>query len=206
MSPIEILIAFVPLALYLGAIGVTPLFRRPVVYSGSSDLFFLLLGVGGLILVGPVKLLFPIGALIVWKWLVFPLVLSLYILISILVAGLRHSQIVVYNVREEDFQAFLAELTEKSEVQISGNCVQIPKIDVQFSYEHQPFWRCLVLKSTSNDQSLPGWAQLERILREKLAAYRTPLAVKNLLFPVVAISLMSFAVWNVVQLIQDWLA
>ena len=155
MSPIEILIAFVPLALYFGAIGVIPFFRRPVVYSGGSDLFFLLLGVGGLVLVGPVKLLFPIGALMVWKWLVFPLVLSLYVLISILVAGLRHSQIVVYNVREEDFQAFLAELTEKSEVQIAGNCVQIPKIDVQFSYEHQSFWRCLVLKSTSNDQSLP---------------------------------------------------
>ena len=190
----EFLIALTPLAIYLTLIGMIPFSRRPVVRSGGSDLFWLWLGVSGLVMVGPVKLLFPIGALIVWKKFAFFLIASLYVLVGVLVAGIRQSQILVYNIRNEDFQAFLSDLTQKSEVQAVGNCVQIPKIDVQFSYEIQPFWQCLVLRATSRNQNLAGWLRLEQVLREKLAVCKTPLTMKALILPLVSVLLVTFMV------------
>jgi len=188
----ELFIALIPLAVYLGLIGMIPFYRRPIVRSGGSDLFWLWLGIGGLVMVGPVKLLFPINTLVLWHEFAFVLVGALYILVGVLVSGIRQSQIVVYNIRREDFQSFLDELQQKSEVQMIGNCVQIPKIDVQFSYETQPFWQSLVLQATSRNQNLGGWLQLEQVLREKFAACRTPITMKALILPLVAVLLVAW--------------
>ncbi|MCL2304250.1 MAG: hypothetical protein FWC43_06205 [Planctomycetaceae bacterium] len=188
----EFLIALVPLAIYFALIGIIPFYRRPIVRSGGSDLFWLWLGVSGLVMVGPVKLLFPINALILWDKFAFALLGALYILVGVLVAGIRQPQIIVYNIRKEDFQSFLDELMEKNEVQVVGNCVQISKIDVQFSYEMQPFWQCLVLQATSRNQSLGGWLQMERVLHEKFAACKTPLTVKALILPLVSVLLAAW--------------
>ena len=185
----ECFIALTPLAVYLSWIGLLPFYRRPVVRSGASDLLLLWLGVSGLVMVGPVKLLFPIGALMVWKNLAFVLVGTLYVLTGILVSGFRQSQLIVYNIREEDFQAFLEESAQKEELRVVGNCVLIPKLEIQFSCEIQPFWQCLVLRATSRNQSPAGWIQLERVLREKFAVYRTPLNVKASVLPLVSVLL-----------------
>jgi len=193
----EYSIALIPLAFYIASIGVIPFFRRPVVRSGGSDLFWLWLGLGGLVLIGPVKLLFPINALMLWGKFAFALVAALYVLVGVLVSGARQSQIIVYNIRQEDFQLFLDELVQKSEVEMAGNCVQIPKIDIQFSYEIQPFWQCLVLRATSRNQNLGGWLQLEQVLREKLAACRTPLTTKALVLPLVSILLVAWGCYLV---------
>jgi len=174
---------------YFALIGMIPFYQRPVVRSGGTDLFWLWLGLGGLVMVGPVKLLFPINALMLWNEFAFALVAALYILVGVLATGIRQSQIVVYNIRKEDFQSFLDELIQKNEVQAVGNCLQIPKIDIQFSYEIQPFWQCLVLQATSRNQNLGGWLQLEQVLREKFAACRTPLTTKALILPLVSVLL-----------------
>jgi len=189
------LIALLPLAVYLAWLGMIPFYRRPVVRNGGSDLFWLWLGLGGMVMVGPVKLLFPIGALMVWRELAFFLIAALYVLVGVLVSGLRQSQIVVYNIREEDFQAFLDDLAQKSEEQTVGNCVRIPKIDVQFSYDIQPFWRCLVLRATSRNQNLGGWLQLERVLRERFAVCRTPLTAKAMILPLAVVLLVALGCW-----------
>ena len=188
----EFFIAVIPLAIYFAWIGMIPFYRRPIVRSGGSDLFWLWLGVGGLVMVGPVKLLFPINALVLWNEFAFVLVAALYVLIGVLVSGVRQSQIIIYNIRQEDFQAFFDDLIQKSEVQVVGNCVGIPKIDVQFSFEIQPFWQCLVLRATSHNQNLGGWLQLEQVLREKFAACQTPLTAKALILPLASIFLVAW--------------
>ena len=185
--------ALIPLAVYLALIGMIPFYRRPVVRSGGSDLFLLWLGVSGLVMVGPVKLLFPVGALMIWHGFAFFLIAALYVLVGVVVSGIRQSQMIVYNIRPEDFQAFLEELTQKDEVQIVGNCVQILKIDIQFSYDIQPFWQCLVLQATSRNQNLGGWLQLERVLRERFAACKTPLTAKSLILPLLSVLLAVLA-------------
>jgi len=188
----EFFIALIPLAMYFAWVGMIPFFRRPVVRSGGSDLFWLWLGVGGFVMIGPIKLLFPINALTLWGEFAFALVAALYVLVGVLVSGVRASQIVVYNIRQEDFQAFFDDLTFKSEVQMVGNCVWIPKIEVQFSYEIQPFWQCLVLQATSRNQNLGGWLQLEQVLREKFAACQTPLTAKAFILPLLSIVLVAW--------------
>ena len=187
------LIALLPLAVYLALIGMIPFYRRPVVRSGGSDLFLLWLGVSGLVMVGPVKLLFPVGALMIWHGFAFFLIAALYVLIGVLVSGVRQSQMIIYNIRLEDFLAFLEELTQKGEVQTVGNCVRVLKIDIQFSYDIQPFWQCLVLQATSRNQNLGGWLQLERVLRERFAACKTPLTVKSLILPLITVLLTVLA-------------
>jgi len=188
-------IAFLPLAIYLALLGMVPFYRRPVVRSGGSDLFFLWLGLSGMVMIGPVKLLFPIGALMIWREFAFVLIAALYILVGILISGIRQSQIIVYNIRQEDFQAFLEELVQKSEAEAVGNCVLVSKIDIQFSYDIQPFWRCLVLQATGRNQNLGGWLQLERVLRERFAECKTPLSAKALILPLVSALLVFFGCW-----------
>jgi len=185
----EFFIALVPITIYLAVAGVIPFYRRPIVRSGGADLFWLWLGIGGLVMVGPVKLLFPINALVLWNEIAFVLVAALYVLVGVLVSGTRQSQIIVYNIRLEDFQSFLDDVMQKNEVQVIGNCVHIPQIDVQFSYEIQPFWQCLVLCATSRNQNLGGWLQLEQVLREKFATCRTPLTAKALILPSLSVLL-----------------
>ncbi len=204
MNPTETLIALLPLAAYFGMIGVIPFYRRPLVRSGGSDLFFLLLGLGGFIMIGPVKLLFPVGALMFWKGLTFLLLVAVYVLIAILIAGIRQPRIVVYNVQPKDFLLFLTELEQKSEVRTVGNCVQIPVAEIQFSYEVQPYWQCVVLKSTSPKQNLAGWTRLEQLLREKLTVARTPFTSRGLILPLMSVLLFALSFWRASPLLDQW--
>ena len=150
--------------------------RRIFVVSGGLDVFLLLMGLIGLIMIGPVKLIFPIGALYVWKWWVFPMLVALYGLVATLIAGSFGVRIVIYNASDETFNKLLANVflrIEKQELEsnsnhymVSGNSVIIPSLGIQFYYEVQRWSRCVILRPTTKDQNPANWLYMERILME----------------------------------------
>lgn len=197
MSSLEFIVAFVPLAFYLGRIGMISFFSRPTVRSGVNDMLLLLMGLVGLFMVGPVKLLFPMEALYVWKGIAFIFLFSLYIFVSILIVGFFGPHIVLYNIRKEDFLALLEELTKADKTVSLGNTMLIEEINVQFIYDIQPFFRCIVLKPTNRNPNLVGWLQLEQVLRLRLEKVQTPFAPRNFILPLFSCALLAGIAWNI---------
>lgn len=200
MSPLEFIVAFLPLGLYLGRTGMFSLSARPTVRSGVNDMLFLLMGLAGLFMVGPVKLLFPMEALYVWKGIAFIFIFSLYIFVSILIVGFFGPHIVLYNIRKEEFLELLCELGKADKTFTLGNSVLVQDINVQFTYDVQPFFRCIVLKPTDRLPNLVGWLQLEQVLRLRLAQVRIPLAPQNFIFSLFSCVLLVGVAWSILAL------
>ena len=176
MSSIEIIIAAVPVAAYLGLIGIILCSQRALVVSGGLDVFFLAMGLIGLVMIGPVKLLFPIGALYTWGWRVFPMLVVLYGLVAILIAGALGLRIVLYNVTEDTFRSILTEFLRRinqseneqnpASYDLSGNSVRIPSHGIQFCYEIQKWNRCVIIRPTTKDQRPANWLYFDHLLME----------------------------------------
>lgn len=196
MSSTEIFFAFLPLVLYLGYIGLIPLKKRPRVVSGGGDFLLLAFGLMGLILLGPIKLVFPIAALSIWKIFTFPMVMMLYVLVSILISGAIGQKIIIYNIREEDFFDFLSREKQgdssgsgsENEVQsdsvgekmvILGNSVLIPRDEIQYTFEVQARNQVVIVRSTAQVPNLQRWFQLERRFRERFASVKTPISTRS---------------------------
>ncbi len=174
MSNLEIGIALLPLGLYFGLLGISLCRSRPLVRNGAWDFAALAFGLIGFVMVGPVKLLFPVGALSVWGVFSFVMIVLLYGLVVILIGGALGLKTVVYNIREAEFSAAFSELQQKEEIQSLGNMVVIPKMRIQFSVNVLSKNRIVLLKSTSWNQNLAGWIQWEAMLREALGKVKSP--------------------------------
>ncbi|MGL6193756.1 MAG: hypothetical protein ACRC2T_02930 [Thermoguttaceae bacterium] len=161
-----VIIAAVPLALYLTWVIGLRLRRKPTVISGPTDFLLLGFAVVGLMFVGPIKLLFPIGALMIWKSATYGMLISLYFLFVVLFGGIIGPRIVIYNIDGSKFTTVVDKLLANSGVESTGNCINIPNIGVQFSYDVQKWGRCVVLRPTRRNQNIAGWVQLQKVICE----------------------------------------
>ncbi len=101
-STVEVALVSVPMAVYLYALGLFHGGKHPRVVSGTADLLWLMLGLGGLVAFGPlgrvvVSALFgPDATAIAWSLWVAGLVL-----VAVLVARTGRNRLVVYHVEPD---------------------------------------------------------------------------------------------------------
>ena len=201
MDPVPLAIAFGPLALYLMLLGAVNLGRRPHLTTGTRDAVTLALAVSGLIVVGPINLFLPQGAVMRFGPLVWPLILVFCGLCVVLYLLVARPRLVAYNVTLEQLRPALDQAVRRldSEARIAGDAVHLPQLTVQFHLDAAPTMRNVSLVATGDHQSHSGWKKLERELAAALANIEVapnPRGFTFLAFGLVMIG------WPVIQLVQ----
>src|SRR4051812_900174 len=107
MDPVPLAIAAVPMAIYLLWLGVINLRRTPRVVSGTREIAALALAVTGLLVVGPINLLLPQGAVVRLGLLVWPLLITFYALCVVLCMLVARPRLVVYNISLDQLRPVL---------------------------------------------------------------------------------------------------
>ncbi len=201
MDPVPLAIAFAPLALYLLAVGVLNLRRRPTVFSGAADVAALILGLSGLVAVGPMHLFMPEAAAALFGWKIWVLLLAFYFLCGLLYILLARPRLVVLNITAEQLRPVLelAAVRLDAAAKFAGEAVELPTLNVQFHLDHSPNMRSLSLVATGDKQSHSGWRKLEAELATALRAVETSPNPRGFSFVAFALAMLG---WPLVQLVQ----
>jgi hypothetical protein len=180
MDPFSACVAFGPLAIYLLALGLVNLSRRPLVVAGTRETLSLGLGLAGLVTIGPMQLFMPQEAAGRFGYFVWPLLLSFYALSLSLVIMLSRQRLVIYNISEEQLRPRLDAAVRRIDPDAvwAGPAVNLPLARIQFQVENFAPFANLSLVATGDDQSATAWRRLEGALRSELGeihvAHRSP--------------------------------
>lgn len=174
MSSLEILIACFPLALYFGKMGLLHFRPYPTLWNGVQDVLFLCFGMSGLFFVGPLKLLCPINIFAFWGLHAFALLLMIYILLSVLIAGKQGCKTVLYHISSVEFANICNDLVQEKQLELVGNTYKVLHNGVQFQIETEPFFETVILRPTSNRPSIEDWFAWEKVLRQFLRNRSVP--------------------------------
>ncbi len=202
ISGLHIVVALVPLAGYMGLLGVAQLRRRPFVTTGGRDVAAMGMALIGCVLAGPFELLLPTAAAYHFGPYVWLLLLLLYVLGLAMVALAGRPRLIIYNASFDQVRPVLADTVFRldAEARWAGECVNLPNLGIQFHITASP-WLCSVqLIAVGRRQSLDGWKKLERSLAPRLRdvpGRRHPLA-----FVLVASSVVLLAIC-VVAVLHD---
>lgn len=171
------IVALVPLAVYLAFLGYLNLRRRPLVVGGGRDLAALGIGVAGLVLIGPIELLLPrraVTALGPQAWL---LAVVLYSLGLTLLALLSRPKLVIYNIDLPTSKKGLDDVIPAldPDARWAGASLAMPNRGVELHLEASSIFRNVTLIATHEDQSFGGWRELDAALSERFERERSPL-------------------------------
>ncbi len=167
MDAFHLCLALGPVAVYLLLLGMVNLSRRPFLVAGTRDAAVLGMAVSGLVIVGPLAMLFPhtaaahlgpFGTELVWLFL-----LALYGLCLVLVLLTLRPRLVIYNIPVDQLRPILADIVERldPEARWAGDSLVLPALGVQLHLESLG-WMCNVsLVSAGPNQNLSGWRRLE---------------------------------------------
>ena len=189
------------MAIYLLVLGVINLRRTPRVVSGAWEIAALARAVTGLLVVGPINLLLPQGAVVRLGVLVWPLLVTFYILCVILCILIARPRLVIYNISLDQFRPVLEQLIRRldSDARFAGDAVQLPQLNVQFHLENSGPTRNISLVSIGDGQSYSGWVRLRRELRATLATVEVSPNPRGFSFLAIALFLIG---WPAIQLLQ----
>ena len=187
-----------PLAVYCLFLAFLNGRRRPAVFSGTADLMFLAVGLSGLFLVGPGRLLLPLNVLTYWgagAWLLWT---AFYLSVVLIIVRKLRWRIVVYNFCDVDPIPRLWTIIQELDTSAArlGNCMALPERGVQFSIEAAPRSRNVVLVATESAQSVDAWRRLEAELDREvqtISVARGPIAW---LFLFLAVVLFGVSCWS----------
>jgi hypothetical protein len=172
LDPLHLTIALAPVAVYLLLIGLLNLSSRPFVTTGLRDSAALGVALMGFVIVGPMELFLPerLLARLPLPWLVWPILISFYLLCLTLLVLLQRPRLVVYNITSEQLRASLGDILGQldKEARIAGESICLPNLGVQLYIESLPVLKNVQLKSTGPLQSYHGWRELEAALRAAL--------------------------------------
>ncbi|MBL9125076.1 MAG: hypothetical protein JNG90_15670 [Planctomycetaceae bacterium] len=197
-DPLANCIAFGPLAVYLLLLGLINLARRPLVTTGGRDTAALAVGVGGLIVVGPMELFLPAEAVGNFGTFVWVLLLAFYVLSVTLVVLIQRPRLVIYNVSADVLRPILAEVTAAldPEVRWAGGSVVMPSLGVELHMEAFPPLRNLSLVASHDEQNIEGWQRLSRSLSGALQRLEVSRNPSGALLVAVSLGLVSLVYWR----------
>ena len=158
----------------------------------------LAIGLGGLVLAGPGRLLIPLNVLTFWGNFAWLLWAAFYLIVAQIVIWKLQRRIVVYNFSVAEMVPKLWETVQSLDATATwvGNSMALPKCGVQFYWEAAPKSRNIVLVAAGPNQSVTGWQQLETATD---LAFRT-ISVKrgpiSLFFLLASIVLIAAACWT----------
>ncbi|MEC7565402.1 MAG: hypothetical protein VX738_06925 [Planctomycetota bacterium] len=176
MAPAHICIALGPLAVYLLFMGLLNALRRPLITTGTRDLFSLSIALAGLIMIGPINLFVPQHTLSLfgsWTWL---LMAALYIFIVLLISFSIRPRLIIYNLSAEQLKTILGRLVAEldPDARWAGDNVELPNLGIQLSLDARSFMRSCQITSIGQDQSPSSWLKLQRALADELVKIRVP--------------------------------
>lgn len=176
MDYLHWIIALVPLALYLQWLGLYRLRSEPRVLWGNTDRFGLAFAVSGFFFIGPVEMLMPARAAIIYGPYVWLLLLALYYAGTAMILSLSRPKIVCYNTTPEQLEGALESITTEREETLkkAGQCFSLPDLKANFSTETSRRGGSVLLLAAGGKQSLQGWRILHSRLSEQLKKPMSP--------------------------------
>ena len=189
---LEVLIAVVPIAIYLVLLGSVNLRRHPYVLNGARESLLTGIALSGLAIVGPMELFFPqrfANQFGLYAWLMLLLFYGLMVTLWILVARPR---LVIYNVVNGPLRAVLSEAALKldPESRWAGDSLAMPGLNVQLHVESFNFMRNITLVSAGNEPNYTNWRRLEGLLRGSLQDVPVPRNPRGYVFAFVGMLLL----------------
>ena len=138
--------AFIPLGLYLLAIGAAHLRRRPVAIGGGWDWALLGAAVAGLMVVGPLALLQPAMGNAPWTVI---LLLVLFVLLVALGALVSRPRLVIYNITLDQLRPLLADVVTALDTSArwAGSTAALPARRLEVRVDGHGPWRTVSLVS-----------------------------------------------------------
>lgn len=170
MDPLHLGIAILPLAVYLIALGICNLTRRPVLVNGVVDTLWLSGGISGFVVAGPLDLFLPETAVVKFGGFVWIPVLLLFTLSVTLICLLMRPRLVIYNISVEQLRPLLVVAVKEldAETRWAGDSLILPKRGMQLHIDGFPPLRNVQLISVGAQQNLEGWRMLEKGLQRRL--------------------------------------
>jgi hypothetical protein len=174
MDSLHLAIALGPLAVYLMLLGFVNVSARPFVTNGARDAAALGVGIGGLVIAGPMELFLPEATAFRFGALVWVVLLVFYGLCLTLFVLLMRPRLVVYNIGRDEIRPLLANLVADldRDARWAGESLTMPKLGVQLCVETFAPMRIVQLVSAGPRQSYEGWRKLESVLAESLKEAR----------------------------------
>ena len=206
MGPFHQCLALGPVAIYLMLLGALNLARRPLVVSGGRDAAALGLALSGLVLVGPIALLFPEGvaaqfgpAGTKYLWL---MCVGLLVICLVLVLLVLRPRLIIYNISVNQLRSILAEIVERMdpEARWAGDCLFLPGLGVQLHLESFGWMRNVSLISSGPKQDYQGWSRLDVELSAALRGAESPWNASGLVLLCIGNALL---LWLAAAIIRD---
>lgn len=176
MDPFRACLALGPLGIYLLAVGLINLSKRPWLTTGFRDGLTLGLGLSGLMVVGPLELLLP-DNLARHGWLAWLIWIGLYAVVLLLVLVSQTPRVVIYNITTATLQPVLGEVIEQSDPDAHwiGSVLHLPRLGIQLQVEAQASMRNVSITAVGSRQSLRGWREFSTRLAAALSRVEVPL-------------------------------
>ncbi len=194
--------------------GARSLSRRPQLISGTRDIAELALAVSGLIVVGPMKLFFPLEAAIWFGWCVWLLLLGLYAACVLLWLLSSRPRLVIYNMSIDELRPILADAAAAldADARWAGDSLAMPKLGVQLYCDRFALLRGVSLIAAGGRQSQLGWRRLAASLGGAIArreSARNPYGLFFLVAGLACVAVISRAVAQnplaVAESLQDFI-
>lgn len=163
--------AFLPLGIYLLALGWVHCRRRPLAIAGVWDGFLLGASLLGLVIVGPIALVRPAAGGSSWSWPMLILGFCLVVALCVLVSRPR---LIVYNISVEQIRPLVAEVAADLDPQArwAGETVALPTRGLQVHLDGDGSLRTVSLIGVGRRSAHEGWSEFSRRIRQ--ASRRLP--------------------------------
>ena len=201
MDPFRVCLALGPVAMYMLLLGAINLSRRPLLVSGLRDTAALAVAISGLIVIGPMELLFPVEAAIVYGPYIWLLLLALYVMCVMLWLLMLRPRLVIYNITADKLRPILAEVVDRldAEARWAGDSLTLPTLGVQLYVDGFMALRCVSLVSAGGCQNHAGWRRLETALESALAREKVARNPRGISLIGVGLLLILAVVWAIAQ-------
>lgn len=168
-------VALLPLALYLLWQGAMSLRLRPRWISGTANTLGVAWAMLGLGVVGPLPLILPDHAIQRFGVLIWWMVLTLYILVTILIVLLSRPHAYVANITREALKPLVADIVMRMDSRCTwaGDSVCLPQHGLEFRLEPQPMFKTVQLQALGPKPSMEAWDTVQRELRAAIRPLRT---------------------------------
>lgn len=171
MDPLRVCLAFGPVAIYTLLLGVINLSRRPLLVSGARDAASLAAAVSGLVVLGPLELIFPVETEIFYGPFVWLLLLGLYVMCMLLGLLMLRPRLVIYNISADKLRPILADVVDRLDTNArwAGDSLTLPGLGVQLYIDGFSVLRNISLTAAGGSQNHLGWKRMESALDTALS-------------------------------------
>lgn len=188
--------AFLPLGVYLLALGWVHLRRRPLAIAGVWDGILLGASLVGLVTVGPIALVRPAAGGSAWSWPMLILGFCLVVALCVLVSRPR---LIVYNISLEQLRPLVAEVAADLDPQArwAGETVALPTRGLQVHLDGDGSLRTVSLIGVGRRSAHEGWSEFSRRVRQASRRLRVRSSPWGGLFAGVGAVLVLLASWSI---------